>query len=813
VRFSPDGKLIATASDDKTARIWDAETGQPITQPLGHEGFVRFAQFHPSGQILLTFGLDGIARLWDVRTGNPACESLRHDKGISSAQFSPDGRYVVTSAGNAIQTWDTRLVTSLPIKLFHEQTVQTARFTSGGSRVVTASGDGSDSSQAGLVSVWDRSTASRLPEPFRYQSVVKSFQVSPDGKRLVTIFEELNQIPRHVVAGPWQRLVGAEPTPLKPPKLWDLASGKLLTTLLGHKRQVNSAQFRPNGGCVVTTSDDGTARIWDSENGATLIPPIEHERPVCYAEFSPDGTCVAIASGESDEAHNPVGTARIWDAQTGVPVTSPLVHGTLVSSVRFSSDGRKLATISDDRTAKIWDAKTGQLLAGPLMHNGVVRSARFSPDGLQLVTASDDSTARVWDATTGEALGPPLRHDAEVNFAEFFPDGLRVMTASRDRTVRVWDTTTGQPLCDPFVHDQSIKSAAISPDGNWILTASGNYAFLWEVISAPTPVPDWLPALGEAIAGKRLSSHGAVESVGFEQILKLKQSFGKLATSDVYSRWASWFWADRYTRAVSPSSPIAFAAYLQQRLDENTLGSLTEALSIAPGNPLAIARMPAAVEKKASERTRGTNAPSLTALRKTLPVRDPHARPELIDLSQFYNASLTEPWHPAAQGSDLSELPRGIQILTGIQFDVRGLIQVGYVSQQSENYPMEVTDIPIGRTCHKLHFLHSAIRAAHFPDGVQIGTYVMHFANGGQVEFPIVIGQSVVDWVSQPNEEPKELTVAWSGFSADSRRNGRKIRLFKSTWENPTPAEVVRSIDFIATTFAPAPFLVAITME
>src|SRR5215471_5282045 len=120
-------------------------------------------------------------------------------------------------------------------------------------------------------------------------------------------------------------------------------------------------------------------------------------------------------------------------------------------------------------------------------------------------------------------------------------------------------------------------------------------------------------------------------------------------------------------------------------------------------------------------------AASETKSRK-IPERDPKAQPELIDLSAHYNAALTESWHPASNlagesGNDLSELPRGIHKLDGIEFDLRGLIQVsGNGSGNSRGpFPQSAKGIKVGLRCHRLHFLHGT----GFVDGEgqRIGSY------------------------------------------------------------------------------------------
>jgi hypothetical protein len=208
----------------------------------------------------------------------------------------------------------------------------------------------------------------------------------------------------------------------------------------------------------------------------------------------------------------------------------------------------------------------------------------------------------------------------------------------------------------------------------------------------------------------------------------------------------------------------------------------------------------------------GHSAPGLAGL-LTRPARDPSTPPELIDLSRHYNASLTEHWHPGWGSSDLSELPHGVQRLGGVPFDIRGLIQCGSQTRGGEPYPSGVSGIAVGQPARRLHFLHAAIAAHDLPPGFGLGRYVVHSADGQQWEIPIRVGHEVADWRVQDQDDLSRMRVAWTGQNAASRSQGRAIRLFMTTWENPRPTEVIQGLDLIATHLTACPFLVAVTAE
>ncbi len=201
---------------------------------------------------------------------------------------------------------------------------------------------------------------------------------------------------------------------------------------------------------------------------------------------------------------------------------------------------------------------------------------------------------------------------------------------------------------------------------------------------------------------------------------------------------------------------------------------------------------------------------------RNIPPRPSETPANLIDLSAYYNARLDETWH--IEGSPMS-VPTGMQRLAGVDFDVRGLIQVGANAANGMAYPKQVSEITIGRQCEHLHFLHSAIYASTSTNGVRIGAYVIHYADGQQGEIPIRGGIEVADWWTRGAQTNTLYTVAWMGTNEASRKKERFIRLFKTTWKNPRVNVEIVSIDFVSGRVAPpgrgvpAPFLVAITAE
>jgi WD40 repeat protein/tRNA A-37 threonylcarbamoyl transferase component Bud32 len=507
VAISPDGQRIVTGSEDKTAKVWDATTGQELLTLTGHKGLVLGVAFSPDGQRIVTGGgpwgegkHPGEVKVWDAATGQFLHDLPGHTYCVWSVAFSPDGQRIVTGAGDwaygpgEVKVWDAVTGQEVFTLTGHELGVRSVTFSPDGHRIATGSEDHT-------ARVWDAATG-RVLHVLEHTNAVSSVAFSPDGRRIVTGIREWGRPGRKPgEAKVWDAVTGQELFVLEghtsallsvvfspdgkrivtasadqTTRVWDAATGQELLVLKGHAGNVRSVTFGPDGKRIVTASNDRTAKVWDAEKGQEVPTLNGHTDFVSSIAFSPDGKRIVTGSGD--------GTAKVWDTATGRGVLT--LEGSTsrawavggIWSVAFSPDGKRIVTGGGDRTAKVWDATTGRVLH-VLEHANVVRSVAFSPDGLRIVTGSGEwggaekkpGEVKVWDAATGQEL-LALKHANVVSTVAFSPDGKRIVTGGGDRTAKVWDATTGREVLSLQGHTGALHSVAFSPDGKRIITGS-----------------------------------------------------------------------------------------------------------------------------------------------------------------------------------------------------------------------------------------------------------------------------------------------------------------------------------------------------
>ena len=494
VAYSPDGMRLATASQDGTAKVWDAVSGEELLTLRGHtQGGVNFIVFSPDGTRLATAGDDQTARVWDAATGQELLTLVGHSNLVVSVAFSPDGKRLASASGDTtVIVWDLASGVNLLTLTDHTDLVLSVAFSPDGTRLAGGSFDGT-------IIVWDASTGENL---LSIPGVVFAF--SPDGNRLVADAMGIYA------------------------KIWDAVTGEELLTLQGHRNNISFVAFSPDGKNVVTTSLDQTAITWDAGTGQSLITLSGHTGIVGGAAFSPDGMHLATASNDGTArvwslgarqelwtishpegitswfALNPDGTQlamlgdlehqpEVWSLTMEIALAGEIEppqqlftlngHTAYVRGFAFSPDGSRIATGSVDGTAKMWDASTGQELMTFHITGGVAWVA-FSPDGSRLVTTGwDDFTARIWQANSGKELFVLEGHESGVAIAAFSPDGKLLVTGSDDETLKIWDMSNGKELFT-LSHPGTVYGVAFSPDGTRLASASNAQIIkVWDVIA------------------------------------------------------------------------------------------------------------------------------------------------------------------------------------------------------------------------------------------------------------------------------------------------------------------------------------------
>jgi eukaryotic-like serine/threonine-protein kinase len=445
VTFRPGTHQIFTISDS-TVRGWDGDTGRPLPVSFKHPGRVEYVSFSADGNRMAIGSLDGTARVWNPATGEAVSPPLHCGANTKVALITPDGERTVTSSGDGVQVWEvaTGRAISPPIRpqaaAFYVAWDREAR------HIVTGSAE--------VAQVWDAETGEPLCPPLKHNGIVSAVAFLPDGHRILTACGNTAQI-------------------------WDLAAGETPVQPLRHPTTVVHAALSPNGGRAVTIGDDRSVRVWNTATGEALN--LKSEVFADAVAFSPDGERMVLAMGDA---------AQVWSVTTGEPLTPLMKHAGTIDSVAFSPDGSKIATASGDQTARTWDAATGLAISPPLLHRGKVLQAAFSPDNQLLATASEDHTARIWDAATGAAKTPALQHDGFVGTVRFSPDGRLLVTAGAGRAGRIWNVTTGSEVTTPLKHLAFARDAIFSPDGR--LVATGSYdqtARIWQVTNGQPLTP------------------------------------------------------------------------------------------------------------------------------------------------------------------------------------------------------------------------------------------------------------------------------------------------------------------------------------
>lgn len=361
VRFSPNGRHLASGSGDTTVRLWDISTQTPHFTCTGHRHWVLCIAWAPDSSRLASACKNGHIMIWDAETGKQVGRTLSgHKQWVTSLSWEPYHRnpacrlLASSSKDGDIRIWDTTLGNTVRILTGHTKSVSCVIW--GGAGLIYSA------SQDRTVKVWRAEDGVLCRTLDGHAHWVNTLALNCDYTLRI---------------GPCNPVTNPEGT------------GSDKAALQQEAEKCYQNVVREAGERLVSGSDDFTLFLWHPEKEKKPVARMTgHQQLINCVQFSPDARYVASASFDK--------SIKLWDGRTGKFIATFRGHVQAVYMVGWSPDSRLLVSGSRDSTLKVWSMKTHKIELDLPGHADEVFAVDWAPDGMKVASGGKDKVLKLW---------------------------------------------------------------------------------------------------------------------------------------------------------------------------------------------------------------------------------------------------------------------------------------------------------------------------------------------------------------------------------------------------------------------------------